>query len=57
MSDNEIESYISQLDKALQEAERAMLQDKALHGASVVIAGSDGIIKEVPAKDILTEND
>lgn len=55
MSNNEIENYIATLDKGLEEAERVMLEEKALRNESIVIAEKDGTIKNVPAKEVLTE--
>lgn len=55
MSNNEIEQYISSLDKALEEAEEVMLHDKALHDESIIVTDHQGGIRRIAAKTILAE--
>lgn len=53
MSNKEIESYLKTLDKGLAEAEKAMLQEKAIRGENVVNSKEDGTIVFIQAKEII----
>lgn len=55
MSEREAEAFIAKLDEGLKEAERVMLEEKALHDEDVIVADKDGNIKSIPAKQILAE--
>lgn len=49
MSNKEIQDFNEKLRRGLEIAEKRMLQEKALRGQSVVVCGTDQIIRRVPA--------
>ncbi|MBR3522724.1 MAG: ribosome recycling factor [Prevotella sp.] len=56
MSNKEIQDFNEKLRRGLEIAEKRMLQEKALRGQSVVVCGTDQIIRRVPAKQVIAEN-
>lgn len=55
MSNKEIEDFVKTVDEGLKEAERVMLEEKALHDEDVIVADKDGNIISIPAKKVLAE--
>ena len=55
MSEKEIFELQDKIDEGLQLAEKRMLQEKALHDECVIVQNSDGVIRHIPAKLIMTE--
>ena len=56
MSEKEILELQDKIDEGLQLAEKRMLQEKALHDECVVVQSSDGVIRHIPAKQVIAEN-
>lgn len=52
MSDEEYRAHNDKIEKALEIAERAMLEDKARRGEDVIVS-IDGEIRSVPASEYL----
>ena len=52
MSDEEYRAHNDKIEKALEIAERAMLEDKARRGENVIVS-IDGEIRSVPASEYL----
>lgn len=57
MSEEEFQEFQDKLDKGLLLAEKRMLEEKALHGQSVVVMNDDGKIIHIPASQVLAENE
>ena len=55
MSEQEIKEFEDKLIAGLQLAEKRMLQEKALHDECVIVQNSDGVIRHIPAKQVLAE--
>ena len=55
MSDKEYLDFSKRLDAGLELAEKRMLQEKALHGESIVVCDSDNNIKRIPAQQVIAE--
>jgi hypothetical protein len=53
MSEKEILEQQDKIDRGLQLAERRMLEEKALHGQDVVVSDDKGIIRRIPAKQLI----
>ena len=57
MSEKEFKEFQDKLDKGLLLAEKRMLEEKALHGQSVVVINDDGKIIHIPASQVLADNE
>jgi hypothetical protein len=57
MSEKEFKEFQDKLDKGLLLAEKQMLEEKALHGQSVVVMNDDGKIIHIPASQVLADNE
>ena len=55
MSKKEILEFSEKLKRGLELAEKRMLQEKALHGESIVVCDSDNNIKRIPAQQVIAE--
>ena len=55
MSEQEIKEFEDKLIAGLQLAEKRMLQEKALHDECVIVQNSDGVIRHIPAKQVIAE--
>lgn len=55
MSDKEILDFTARLQYGLDVAERRMLEEKALHGQSIVVCTKDGVIMQIPAKKAMKQ--
>ena len=53
MSDKEILDFSERLNRGLRLAERRMLEDKALHNKDIVVCSDDGVIRRVPAIQVM----
>ena len=49
MSNSEMKQFTVKLQEGLLLAEKRMLQEKALHGQTVVVMGDDNTIQHIPA--------
>lgn len=56
MSEQEIKELEEKLTYGLQLAEKRMLQEKALRDECVIVQNDDGVIRHIPAKQIIAEN-
>ncbi len=43
------------IDEGLRLAEKRMLQEKALHDECVIVQDADGVIRHIPAKQVIAE--
>lgn len=57
MSEKELQEFQEKLDMGLQLAEKRMLEEKALHGQSVVVMDETGEICHIPASQVIAENE
>ena len=55
MSEQEIKEFEDKIIVGLQLAEKRMLQEKALHDECVIVQNSDGVIRHIPAKQVIAE--
>lgn len=55
MSEKEIFELQDKIDEGLQLAEKRMLQEKALYDECVIVQSSDGVIRHIPAKQVIAE--
>lgn len=55
MSDKEIKEFVEKLNAGLKLAEERMLQEKSMHGESVVIYTEDKGIQRIPAAQIIAD--
>ena len=53
MSEKEIEAYLENLEIGLAEAEKKMLQEKAVRGESVVYTDSNNNVVHIPASEVI----
>ena len=56
MSNKELKEFERKLIYGLNLAEKRMLHEKALHEAYVIMQSADGVIRRVPAKQVIAEN-
>lgn len=56
MSEKEILELQDKIDEGLRLAEKRMLQEKALHDECVIVQDADGVIRHIPAKQVIAEN-
>ena len=56
MSNREIQVFSEKIWLGLELAEMRMLQDKALHGETVVICDSNNNIKHIPAQQVIDDH-
>ena len=56
MSNREIQVFSEKIWFGLELAEKRMLQDKALHGETVVVCDSNNNIKHIPAQQVIDEH-
>ncbi|MBQ4432695.1 MAG: hypothetical protein IJP65_01860 [Bacteroidales bacterium] len=56
MSEKELQEFQDKLDKGLLLAEKQMLEEKALHGQSVVVMNDEGKIDHIPASQVIADN-
>lgn len=53
MSNSEMKQFTAKLQEGLLLAEKRMLQEKALHGQTVVVMGDDNTIQHIPAAKVI----
>ena len=56
MSNKEIQVFSEKIWRGLELAEKRMLQEKALHGETVVVCDSNNSIKYIPAQQVIDEH-
>ena len=56
MSNKELKEFERKLIYGLNLAEKRMLPEKALHEEDVIMQSADGVIRRVPAKQVIAEN-
>lgn len=56
MSNKEVQEFSAKLKKGLELAEKQMLQEKALHGESIVVCDSDNNIVRIPATEVIAKH-
>ncbi|WP_278691594.1 ribosome recycling factor [Leyella stercorea] len=56
MSEAYIEDFLQKVESGLMEAQKHMLEEKALHNSSVVVSDGNGCVLEIPARKILAED-
>ena len=54
MTEREIMEFQDKIDRGLRLAEERMLREKALHDECVVVQTMDGVIRRIPAKQVLS---
>ena len=53
MSNKEVRSFTEKLETGLRLAEKRMLEEKALHDETIVVAKGEGEFQYIPAKEVL----
>ena len=56
MSSAERKELLDKIWYGLQIAERKMLHDKASRNEDVIVCGADGVIRHIPAKEVIANN-
>ena len=56
MSNKEIQVFSEKIWRGLELAEKRMLQEKALHGETVVVCDSNNNIKYIPAQQVIDDH-
>ncbi len=47
------ETLTEKIERGIRIAQKRMLEEKALHNRDVVVADANGVIRHIPAKEIL----
>ena len=56
MSNKEVQDFSEKLRRGLLLAEKKMLQEKALHGESIVVCDNDNNIVRIPASEVIAQH-
>lgn len=56
MSNKEVQDFSEKLRRGLLLAEKKMLQEKALHGESIVVCDNDNNIVRIPASEVIDQH-